>query len=116
MPTELILILFLLNTLKLYFIVMNLIYISVSILIISCQLFSMDLHAGSFSLTRLQYSGGGDWYADPSSIPNLLDFVSNYTNIEVNENENRAKIGSDEFYDRGSYIKKFFIRWRIPAC
>ncbi len=31
----------------------------------------------------------------PNSIPNLLDFVSNYTNIEINNNENRAKIGSD---------------------
>ena len=99
MPIEQILILFLFNILGLYFIVMNSIYISVSILVISCQLSSMDLNAGSFSMTRLQYSGGGDWYADPSSIPNLLDFISNYTNIEINNNENRAKIGSDEFYD-----------------
>ena len=99
MPIELILILFLFNILELYFIVMNSIYISISILVMSGQLFSIDLNAGSFSLTRLQYSGGGDWYADPSSIPNLLEFVSSYTNIEVNQKENRAKIGSDEFYD-----------------
>ena len=78
---------------------MNSIYISVIIFLMSCHLFSIDLHGGSFTLTRLQYSGGGDWYADPSSIPNLLGFISNYTNIDVNENENRAKIGSDEFYD-----------------
>ena len=78
---------------------MNSIYISIAILVMSGQLFSIDLNAGSFSLTRLQYSGGGDWYADPSSIPNLLEFVSSYTNIEVNQKENRAKIGSDEFYD-----------------
>ena len=63
------------------------------------KLFSLDFKAGAFTMTRLHYSGGGDWYADPSSIPNLLDFVSRHTNIEVNKNENRARIESDEFYD-----------------
>ena len=78
---------------------MNLIYILSIILLMSCKLFAFDNKAGTFTMTRLHYSGGGDWYADPSSIPNLLDFVSKHTNIEVNKNENRAKIGSDEFYD-----------------
>ena len=78
---------------------MNLIYILSIILLMNFKLFSLDLKAGAFTMTRLHYSGGGDWYADPSSIPNLLDFVSKHTNIEVNKNENRARIGSDEFYD-----------------
>ena len=78
---------------------MNLIYISSVILLMSFKLCALDLKAGAFTMTRLQYSGGGDWYADPSSIPNLLDFVSRYTDIEINKNENRAKIGSDEFYN-----------------
>jgi len=25
-----------------------------------------------FSIARVNYGGGGDWYCDPSSIPNLL--------------------------------------------
>ena len=73
-------------------------YISTIILLINLQLFASSQIAGSFTMTRIQYSGGGDWYADPSSIPNLLDFVSNYTNISVNKTENRAKIGSDNFF------------------
>ena len=68
---------------------MNLIYISIIILLMSCKLFAPDFKAGAFTMTRLHYSGGGDWYADPSSIPNLLDFVSKHTNIEVDKNENR---------------------------
>ena len=82
-----------------YFIDMNLIYILSIILLMNFKLFSLDFKAGAFTMTRLHYSGGGDWYADPSSIPNLLDFVSKHTNIELNKNENRARIGSDEFYD-----------------
>ena len=78
---------------------MNLIYILSVILLISSKVCALDFKAGAFTMTRLHYSGGGDWYADPSSIPNLLNFVSKYTNIDINKNENRAKIGSDEFYD-----------------
>ena len=78
---------------------MNLIYILSIILLMNFKLFSLDFKAGAFTMTRLHYSGGGDWYADPSSIPNLLNFVSKHTNIELNKNENRARIGSDEFYD-----------------
>ena len=52
---------------------------------------------GSFSITRIHYSGGGDWYADPSSLPNLLEYLKNYTNVAVNPIEKRAKIGDDIF-------------------
>ncbi len=82
-----------------YFIVMKSMYISSIILFVSLQLFANNQIAGSFTMTRVQYSGGGDWYADPSSIPNLLEFVSKYTNIAVNMSENRAKIGSDNFFN-----------------
>jgi len=94
-----ILILFQLNLVKMYFIVMKSMYISSIILFVSLQLFANNQIAGSFTMTRVQYSGGGDWYADPSSIPNLLEFVSKYTNIAVNMSENRAKIGSDNFFN-----------------
>ena len=34
------------------------------------------ISAQDFNIARIQYSGGGDWYADPSSLPNLIDFFS----------------------------------------
>ena len=52
-----------------------------------------------FSITRLQYDGGGDWYADPSSLPNLLEHLKNHTNVAVNPLEKRAKIGDDVFIE-----------------
>ena len=54
---------------------------------------------GAFTITRIHYDGGGDWYADPSSLPNLLNFVSTNTNIAVDLVEKRAKIGEDVFYE-----------------
>ena len=52
---------------------------------------------GAFSITRIQYEGGGDWYSDPSSIPNLLQYVKKNTTIKVNTQEKRGKIGDDIF-------------------
>lgn len=42
---------------------------------------------GSAELTiaRLQYDGGGDWYANPSSLPNLLRAVRERTGLPVAE-------------------------------
>lgn len=36
-----------------------------------------------FQIARLKYDGGGDWYNDPSSEVNLLDFVNKHTTIKV---------------------------------
>ncbi len=35
------------------------------------------------TVARLHYDGGGDWYANPSSLPNLLAAVSERTGIRV---------------------------------
>lgn len=39
--------------------------------------------SGKFTITRVKYSGGGDWYSDPSSLPNLLRFIGRNTNIKT---------------------------------
>ena len=67
------------------------------LLLISTFLYSKNVSPGSFSITRIHYDGGGDWYADPSSLPNMLAYLSDHTNIAVNPLEKRAKIGDDVF-------------------
>jgi len=37
-----------------------------------------------FTITRLKYNGGSDWYNDPSEEVNLLKFVAQNTNIKTN--------------------------------
>ena len=59
--------------------------------------------AGAFSITRIHYSGGGDWYADPSSLPNLLEYLSRRTGIPVDPIEKRTRIGDDLFF-ASSYL------------
>ena len=63
------------------------------------QIQAENVAPGAFSITRIHYGGGGDWYADPSSLPNLLEYVKNQTNVAVNPIEKRAKIGDDVFIE-----------------
>jgi Domain of unknown function (DUF4159) len=37
----------------------------------------------TFTIARLQYGGGGDWYANPSSLPNLLSAIRERTGLSV---------------------------------
>jgi hypothetical protein len=51
------------------------------------------------TIARLQYDGGGDWYADPSSIPNLLAAIRERTSLRVDRTEARVKIMDDQLWD-----------------
>ena len=54
--------------------------------------------SGFFSISRIQYGGGGDWYADKSSIPNLLKFISENTDIITADDQQVVKIGDNNFF------------------
>jgi len=63
---------------------------------------SNKLHS-EFNITRIKYSGGGDWYGDPSSLPNLLKFVEENTQIKTANNEIKSKINDSKFFDNSYY-------------
>jgi len=41
----------------------------------------------TMTIGRLHYDGGGDWYANPSSLPNLLSAIGDRTRLRVSERE-----------------------------
>jgi len=59
---------------------------------------STFIHGQSFSIARIHYGGGGDWYSDPSSLPNLLKFLRTNTNIAVADDEVRFRPTDQKFY------------------
>jgi hypothetical protein len=48
--------------------------------------------ADTVAITRLRYDGGGDWYANPSSLPNLLAAIRSRTGIPVSEREAQVSL------------------------
>ncbi|PIZ67975.1 MAG: hypothetical protein COY19_04650 [Candidatus Marinimicrobia bacterium CG_4_10_14_0_2_um_filter_48_9] len=60
---------------------------------------SMSLAAQDFHITRLKYPGGGDWYANPSSLPNFITFIAENTNIPIDPNEYRTELTDGDLYN-----------------
>jgi hypothetical protein len=48
---------------------------------------------------RLHYDGGGDWYANPSSLPNLLDAIRTRTPIRVAPEEKVVTLSGDDLWN-----------------
>ncbi|MCB0748526.1 MAG: DUF4159 domain-containing protein, partial [Ignavibacteriae bacterium] len=51
-----------------------------------------------FEIGRVKYSGGGDWYNDPSAEVNLLNFISENTNIKTNPIYKFADVETNEIF------------------
>lgn len=51
-----------------------------------------------FTIARVKYSGGGDWYSNPTSIPNLLAFLSKRTGVATSENETVVELSSQRLF------------------
>ena len=47
---------------------------------------------GDFRIARLKYRGGGDWYSDPTSLPNLMRRVEQVLGIRAAGEEARVSI------------------------
>jgi hypothetical protein len=54
--------------------------------------------SGSFMIARVKYSGGGDWYNDPSAIPNLCRFLRNETGIDVSIEEAKVSLLDERLF------------------
>lgn len=64
-------------------------------ILISISLFSDD---SDFKLVRLKYDGGGDWYNDQSSDVNLLNFVAENTNVNLEAEYRFVDLASNEIF------------------
>ena len=54
---------------------------------------------GRLAIARLQYEGGGDWYANPSSIPNLLSAITARTTMPVERLEAKVRLTDSALFD-----------------
>lgn len=51
-----------------------------------------------FRIARLQYSGGGDWYNDPSSLPNMMDYLRAHTTIRVADEDINVSLNDEDLF------------------
>ena len=62
------------------------------ILALPCISFS----PASYQIALLKYGGGGDWYANPTSLPNLVKFANKNMGTSISEEVATVDAGNPE--------------------
>ena len=53
----------------------------------------------SVKIALLKYNGGGDWYANPTSLPNLVYFCNKNINTKIDKEIATVDVGSAEIFN-----------------
>ncbi len=67
-------------------------------LLIFC-VFMLNGQVSSVQIALLKYNGGGDWYANPTSLPNLIKFCNTNLGTNINPDPSTVEVGSSEIYN-----------------
>lgn len=62
-------------------------------------LFAHCAFAQSASIALLKYNGGGDWYANPTSLPNLIEFCNRSIGTSISPVPATVDVGSAELFN-----------------
>ncbi len=54
---------------------------------------------GRLAIARVQYEGGGDWYANPSSLPNLIGAIAERTALPIERAEAKVTFTDSALFD-----------------
>lgn len=52
----------------------------------------------SLKIAKLKYGGGGDWYANKTSLPNLISFCNAELKMNINPVEDVVEVGSPDLF------------------
>lgn len=53
----------------------------------------------TYSIALLKYNGGGDWYANPTSLPNLVRFCNANLGTRMNADVPTVEVGSSDLFN-----------------
>lgn len=76
-------------------------YIKCLLLVFAAALLTttgLQAQSHSFRLAKLKYNGGGDWYANKTSLPNLIRFCNRNLNMNIASEEAVVEVGSPELF------------------
>ena len=67
--------------------------------IIFCVLQGGFANAQTFAVGLLKYRGGGDWYSNPTSLPNLIAFTNKYLGTRIANDPVTVDAGDPEIFN-----------------
>ena len=72
---------------------MRLFFISIVLLVVT-EGFSQN----KVQIAKLKYNGGGDWYANKTALPNLIEFCNLQLGMNLEEDDAVVDVGSPDLY------------------
>jgi hypothetical protein len=58
-----------------------------------------SFYTPTYKLAKLKYNGGGDWYANRTALPNLIDFCNKNLQTNFVAQESIVEVGSPEIFN-----------------
>lgn len=57
------------------------------------------LQSNAQDVAILKYNGGGDWYSNPTAIPNLVQFANTNIKTSISKNPQTVAVGSEDVFN-----------------
>jgi hypothetical protein len=54
---------------------------------------------GAYQIAVVKYKGGGDWYSNPTSLPNLVKFCNANLGMQISEEVATVEVGSPDLFN-----------------
>jgi hypothetical protein len=70
--------------------------LAISIVLVGVVFFSNA--QPSIKIAKLKYNGGGDWYANKTALPNVIDFCNRSLQMNLAKEEDVVDVGSADLY------------------
>lgn len=71
----------------------------VRLLTVIVFLFALSTSLGqSLKIAKLKYDGGGDWYANKTALPNLIEFCNKNLGTDMAKDEEIVEVGSPDLF------------------
>ncbi len=69
------------------------------LLVVLVLMWHLSLTQSSVKIALLKYGGGGDWYANPTSLPNLIKFCNKELGTNINPEPATVEPGSSDIFN-----------------
>ena len=69
-----------------------------TLVLIVCSLLVLNAQA-PVRIALLKYGGGGDWYADPTALPNLIAFCNQQLGTNIHPVHDVVETGSSDIFN-----------------
>lgn len=69
------------------------------LVLVAFTVLSFTSNEKALKIALLKYNGGGDWYANPTSLPNLAKFCNQYQSMNLETDVPTVEVGSPELFN-----------------